>query len=101
MIKKQYKYKREHFDTQQEYERFKARMNKARMNKAQKRWLEKSESASPEKREWRLLRQRLYSRYYWHSDGRQTFAEWLVIEYDIADIKALSLDELRQKVSKS
>ena len=95
-MRKQYKYKREHFNTQQEYERF-----KARMNKAQKRWLEKSESASPEKREWRLLRQRLYSRYYWHSDGRQTFAEWLVIEYGIADIKALSLDELRQKVSKS
>ena len=45
MIKKQYKYKREHFNTQQEYERF-----KARMNKAQKRWLEKSESANPEKR---------------------------------------------------
>lgn len=96
MIKKQYKYKREHFNTQQEYDRF-----KARMNKAQKRWLEKSESVNPEKREWRLLRQRLYSLYYWHSDGRQTFAEWLAIEYDIADIKALSLDELRQLVSKS
>ena len=95
-MRKQYKYKREHFNTQQEYERF-----KARMNKAQKRWLEKSESARPEKREWRLLRQRLYSRYYCHSDCRQTFAEWLVIEYGIADIKALSLDELREKVSKS
>ena len=95
-MRKQYKYKREHFDTQQEYDRF-----KARMNKAQKRWIEKSESASPEKREWRLLRQRLYSRYYWHSDGRQTFAEWLAIEYGIEDIKALSLDDLRQKVSKS
>lgn len=95
-MKKQYKYKREHFNTQQEYERF-----KARMNKAQKRWLEKSESASPEKREWRLLRQCLYSRFYYHTDGRMKFADWLVIEYGITDIKALSLDELRQKVSKS
>lgn len=93
---KKYKYKREHFSTQAEYEHF-----KIRKNEAQKRWLEKSESESPEKREWRLLRQRLYSRYYWQSDGRQTFAEWLVIEYGIEDIKALSLDDLRQKVSKS
>lgn len=92
---KKYKYKREHFASQQEYERF-----KDRMNKAQKRWLEKSDSASPEKREWRLLRQRLYSRYYWHSDGRQTFSEWIFIEYGISDIKTISLDELRQLVNK-
>ena len=92
---KKYKYKREHFASQQEYEHF-----KNRKNEAQKRWLEKSESVNQEKRERRLLRQRLYSRYYWHSDGRQTFAEWLIIEYGIADIKALSLNELRQKVMK-
>ena len=96
MIKKQYKYKREHFNTQQEYDRF-----KSRMNKAQKRWLEKSESENPEKRERRLLRQRLYSRYYWQTDGRQSFSYWLLKEYGIDDIKTLSLDELRQKVSKS
>ena len=95
-MRKQYKYKREHFNTKQEYDRF-----KNRMNKAQKRWLEKSESENPEKRERRLLRQRLYSRYYWHSDGRQSFSDWLLKECGIADIKALSLDELRQKVSKS
>lgn len=89
------KYKREHFDTQQEYDFF-----KARMNEAHKRWLEKSESSSPEKREFRLLRQRLYSRYYWHSDGRQSFADWLVVKYGISDINALSLDELRQYASK-
>ena len=93
---KQYKYKREHFATQQEYEHF-----KNRMNEAQKRWLEKSESGNPEKRERRLLRQRLYSRYYWHTDGRQSFADWLLQECGIVDIKTLSLDELRLKVSKS
>ena len=94
-MRKHYKYKREHFDTQQEYDRF-----KSRINKAQKRWLEKSESLNPEKRERRLLRQCLYSRYYWHSDGRQSFADWLQKEYGISDIKPLSLDELRRKVSK-
>ena len=92
---KKYKYKRVHFSTQAEYEHF-----KRRKNEAQKRWLEKSEFGNQWKRERRLLRQRLYSRYYWHSDGRQTFAEWLVIEYGIEDIKALSLDDLRQKVRK-
>ena len=94
-MQKKYKYKREHFASQQEYEHF-----KSRKNEAQKRWLEKSEFGNQWKRERRLLRQRLYSRYYWHSDGRQTFAEWLVIEYGIEDIKALSLDDLRQKVRK-
>lgn len=94
-MRKQYKYKREHFASKQEYEHFKNRMNEAK-----KRWLEKSESASPEKREWRLLYQRIYSRYYRHTDCRKTFSEWLVMEYDIEDIKSLSLDELKQKVSK-
>ena len=93
---KKYKYKREHFTSQQEYERF-----KKIKTKAQRRWLEKSESDNPERRERRLLRQRLYSRYYWHTDGRQSFADWLLKEYGIDDIKILSLDELRQKVSKS
>ncbi len=96
MGNKNYKYKREHFNTQQEYEHF-----KDRMNKAQKRWLKKSESANPEKRERRLLRQRLYSRYYWKTDGRQKFSNWLVEKYGIVDIKALSLEELRAYVCKS
>ena len=92
---KKYKYKREHFASQQEYEHF-----KARMNKAQKRWLEKSESFNPEKRERRLLRQRLYSRYYCQKEIRQSFADWLLQECGIVDIKSLSLDELRLKVEK-
>ena len=95
-MKKQYKYKREHFDTQQEYDRF-----RSRHTEAQKRWLEKSELTNPKKRERRILRQRIYSRYYWHSDGRQSFAEWLVIKYGIADINALPMDELRRYASKS
>lgn len=95
-MKKQYKYKREHFNTQQEYERF-----KSRMNEAQKRWLKKSESANPDRRERRLLRQRLYSRYYWYTDGRQSFKEWLVEKYGIFDVKSLTLDELRAVAVKS
>lgn len=87
---KKYKYKREHFNTQQEYERF-----KARMNKAQKRWLEKSEFVNPEKRERRLLRQRLYSRYYYYTDGRKKFADWLLEIYGIKDVKRLTIDELK------
>ena len=93
---KKYKYKREHFATQAEYEHF-----KNRMTSAQKRWLEKSEQGNPEKRERRILRQRLYSRYYWHPDGRQSFAEWLVEKYGIADIRSVSLDDLRVIASKS
>ena len=95
MAKKQYKYKREHFDTQLEYEHF-----KKRMNEAQKRWLEKSESCNPEKHERRLLRQRLYSRYYCQKDIRQSFSDWLLQECGIVDIKSLSLDELRLKAEK-
>lgn len=95
-MRKQYKYKREHFSSQQEYEHF-----KSRMNEAQKRWLEKSESCNPEKREIRLLRQRLYSRYYCQKKIRQSFADWLLQECGIVDIKSLSLDELRLKVGKS
>lgn len=95
-MRKKYKYKREHFDTQQEYDNF-----KNRMSKAQKRWLEKSEADNPEKRERRLLRQRLYSRYYWHTDGRQSFADWLLEKYAINDIRQVSLEDLREYASKS
>ena len=93
---KKYKYKREHFDTQQEYERF-----KNRRNRDQKRWLEKSELSNPEKRERRILRQRLYSRYYWHMNGLQSFAEWLSKEYGITDINTISLEDLRVFAVKS
>lgn len=90
MDKIQYKYKREHFNTQQEYDRF-----KDRQNKAQKRWLKKSESVNPEKRERRLLRQRLYSHFYYYTDGRKKFADWLLEIYGIKDIKCLTIEELK------
>jgi len=96
MTKKQNKYKREHFDSQDDFLHF-----RRRCAEAQKKWLQKSEQENPEKRERRILRQRLYSRYYWHSDGRQTFAGWLLEKYSIEDIKQVSLSDLRSCASKS
>ncbi len=87
---KKYKYKREHFSSQEEFERFK----KGR-TEAMKKWIRKRDSASTEFHERRILRQRIYSRYYWHSDGRQSFADWLLQKYGIEDIKKVSLEDLR------
>ena len=95
-MKKKYKYKREHFNTQQEFDRF-----RNRMNVAQKRWREKAEAANPNKRELRLLRQRLYSRFYYHTEGRKKFSDWLFETYGITDIKSLTIDELKVYASKS
>ena len=92
---KKYKYKREHFNSQEEYDHF--RQNRTRW---QKKWLEKFEKANPEHKERRLIRQRLYSKYY-HSDSRESFTEWLKKNYGITDIKTIPLDNLRGKVSKS
>lgn len=88
-MKKQYKYKREHFDTQEGYEHFK----KVR-TEAQKRWIAKHDN-DPEFKERRILRQRLYSRYYWHS-SRQTFAEWLLEKHGIECIKTIPIERLRE-----
>ncbi|MBQ7470889.1 MAG: hypothetical protein IJS97_00470 [Prevotella sp.] len=86
-----HKYKREHFDTQEEYDHF-----KSVRTKAMKRWYAKRDEKDPEFRERRILRQRLYSRYYWHGDGRQSFPDWLKEQYDIEDIKAIPLERLRE-----
>lgn len=96
MMKKQYKYKREHFDSQDAFLHF-----RRRCADAQKKWLARSEQDNPEKHERRILRQRLYSRYYWHSDGRQTFADWLLEKYSIHDIKEVPIEDLRVYASKS
>ena len=93
--KKSPKYKREHFDTQQEYERY-----RNRKNEAFKRWLKKSELKNPKKKERRILRQRLYGRYYSKTDGRQTFPNWLLETYGISDIKTIPLADLRVLASK-
>lgn len=95
-MKRQYKYKREHFATQAEYEHF-----KKRMTDAQKKWLKKREDVNPEFRERRLLRQRLYSRYYWRTNGRQSFADWLREKYSICNLRLVSIDDLRALASKS
>ena len=91
MNEKKYKYKREHFDTQEQYDRFKSNRSRWQLT-----WLRKHEEADPEYKERRLLRQRLYSRYYWHGDGRQSFPDWLKEQYDIEDIKAIPLERLRE-----
>ena len=93
---KKYKYKREHFDSQEQYDSF-----KGKRTKWQKSWLDKFESANPEHKERRLLRQRLYSRYYHHTDCHQSFAEWLRETLHIDNIKAVSLERLKALVSKS
>lgn len=93
---KKFKYKREHFDTQEQYEAFKRRSTKSR-----KTWLKKHELLNPEHRERRIIRQRLYSRYYNHTDFKKNFREWLKEEYDIDDINVISIEMLKAKVRKS
>lgn len=93
---KKYKYKREHFDTNEEYASF-----RKRATAGYKKWLEKHEKEHPEYKERRILRQRLYSRYYWHGDGRQTFAQWLEENLGIEDIRVVPLEDLRVIASKS
>ena len=95
-MKKQYKYKREHFDSQDDFLHF-----RQMRTEAQKKWLARSEQDNPERHERRILRQRLYSRYYWHSDGRRTFADWLLEKYAIHDIKEVPIEDLRVYASKS
>lgn len=92
---KKYKYKREHFDTQEQFDRY-----RERQARSQKKWLRKYEELNPEHRERRLLRQRLYSRYHHHTDLRQGFAEWLKKTYDIDDIKSVTAERLKSIVSK-
>lgn len=93
---KKFKYKREHFDTQEQYDAFKRRNTKSR-----KTWLNKRELLNPELRERRIIRQRLYSLYYNHTDFKTSFRDWLKEEYDIDDINAIGIELLRAKVSKS
>lgn len=93
---KKYKYKRDHFDNQEQFDNY-----RKRQAKAQNRWLKKAEELNPERRERRLLKQRLYSRYHHHTDCRQSFAEWLKEVFHIEDIKSVTLERLRRIVSKS
>ena len=93
---KKYKYKREHFASQADFDRFREN----RTNWA-KKWLRKHEEANPEHRERRLLRQCLYSRYHYNTDCRQSFNDWLKEAYGIEDIRAVPIEQLRAKVSKS
>ena len=90
------KYKREHFNSNEEYQHF-----RKRTTRNFRKWLDKHEEENPEHRERRILRQRLYSRYYWHTDGHQRFAEWLNEKYGIEDIRKLSIEDLRVYASKS
>lgn len=87
---KKYKYKREHFESDEAFERFRKRQAKAQLS-----WLKKYEETNPEHREKRLLRQRLYSRYYNQSNFRQSFAEWLKEQYRIEDMRMTSVGRLR------
>lgn len=95
-MEKFYKYKREHFSTQEEFERF-----KSRTCRAVKKWLFKTESANPEKKERRILRQRLYSRYYIRCSCNQSFREWIKDVYGVEDIRTVSIEILRAIAGKS
>ena len=92
---RKYKYKREHFNSQEEYNRF-----RSNCTRWYKKWLCKHEQEFPEYRERRLLRQCLYSRYY-RSDCRKSFCEWLVEEYGIVDIRTIPTEQLRAIVTNS
>ena len=87
---KKYKYKREHFDSQEQYDSF-----RGKRTEWQKKWLRKFEDSNPEHKERRLLRQRLYSYYHYHTDCRQSFKDWLKHHLHVEDLKSVSLDRLR------
>ena len=87
---KKYKYKREHFSCTGKYLRF-----KERVAVAQKKWVSHSEENNPEKRERRLLRQKLYSRYYRNTNVRKTFVEWLHENFGISNVMTMPLEDLR------
>lgn len=95
-MSKKYKYKREHFENQWQFECF-----RDMRCKAQKRWLKNKELSDPEYRERRLIRQRLYSRYHYHTDCRKEFSLWLLENYCIECFKTTSLDYLRKIAGKS
>lgn len=84
------KYKREHFDSHEEYDRF-----RGKRTQWQKKWLNKFEEANPEHRERRLLRCRLYDYYYRHTDYKQSFADWLKENLHVDDLKSVALERLR------
>ncbi len=91
-----FKYKREHFGTQEQFDRY-----RERQARAQKKWLKKLEELNPEHRERRLLKQRLYSRYHHHTDCRQSFADWLREKFHIENIKQVAIERLRTMASNS
>ena len=84
-----HKYKREHFGSQEEYDHF-----KSVRTKAMRRWYSKRDE-DPDFKERRILRQRLYSRYYWQGNVRQSFHDRLAEHYAIEDIKTIPLERLR------
>ena len=90
---KKYKYKREHFGTQEQFDRY-----RKRQAKAQKAWLNKVEEANPEHKERRLLRQRLYRHYHYYTDCRQSFVDWLKDVCHIDSLKDIQIDLLRDLV---
>lgn len=85
-----FKYKREHFETQEQFDSY-----RDRQNQSQKKWLKKHEQSYPEHRERRLLKQRLYSRYHYHTDCRQSFREWLKETFYVEDITEVPIEKLR------
>ena len=87
---KVYKYKREHFETHEQFDRY-----RKRQTIAQNRWLKKLEKLNPEHRERRILTQRLYSRYHYHTECRQSFTDWLKEIFNIDDIKSVTIERLR------
>jgi len=91
MGKKKYKYKREDFETQAQFDAFRQRSAQAKL-----RWLEKCEKLNPEHRERRLLWQRLYSRYYYRHTNEMTFQDFLKTEYGIEDRSKITVEELRR-----
>ncbi len=89
------KYKREDFSSQEDFLKYRRLSSMYKM-----RWLNKREETDEEHREFRILRQRLYGRYYYQCSEKISFAEYLHKYYGVEDIRTISLERLR-KVAKS
>jgi len=85
------RYKPEHFKNWESFLRY-----RKNHNNAQKKWIQRVESKNAEKRERRILRQRLYGRYYSSPFAdKMSFKQYLLDVYGIKDIASVQIEELR------
>lgn len=93
-MKRKYKYKREHFDSQEGYEKYSAMQSESH----KRYYLKHKDEEDPVHREKRLLRQRIYNRWYFGTDMSKSFEEFLQ-DYGITDLGTMSVEQLRLSLS--